>query len=146
MKATARVRWPAAARLKSPAEFEAVAAAGRDEGFRAARRWLALSSRWRAAESGGVRFGLTVGKRNARRAVDRTTVKRILREACRHARAELEAAAAARAVDVVLRLKSPLPQRDALSLAQLKRALRAEADALLADLTRRLAQSLRLSE
>lgn len=73
-------------------------------------------------------------------------VKRILREACRHARAELEAAAAARAVDVVLRLKSPLPQRDALSLAQLKRALRAEADALLADLTRRLARSPRLSE
>ncbi|MEW5879502.1 MAG: ribonuclease P protein component [Pseudomonadota bacterium] len=122
-----------------------MAAAGRDEGFRAARRWLALSSRWRPADSGGVRFGLTVGKRNARRAVDRATVKRILREACRHARAELEAASAGHTVDVVLRLKSPLPERDALSLAQLKRSLRAEADALLADLARRIAQLPKLS-
>lgn len=92
-----------------------------------------------------MRFGLTVGKRNARRAVDRATVKRILREACRHARAELEAASAGRAVDIVLRLKSPLPERDALSLAQLKRSLRAEADALLADLARRIAQLPKLS-
>jgi ribonuclease P protein component len=131
---------PASSRLKAPAQFEAVAAAGRDEGFRAARRWLALSSRWQAAASGGVRFGSTVGKRNARRAVDRAMVKRILREACRHARAELEEASAGRAVDVVLRLKSPLPERDALPRAQLKRALRAEADALLAELKRRVAQ------
>lgn len=82
-----------------------------------------------------------MGKRNARRAVDRATVKRILREACRHARGELEAASAGRAVDIVLRLKSPLPQRDALPRRQLKRALRAEADALLAELKRRIAQS-----
>lgn len=116
-----------------------MAAAGRDEGFRAARRWLALSSRWQAGRS-GVRFGFTVGKRNARRAVDRATVKRILREACRHARAELEAASAGRVLDVVLRLKSPLPERDALPHAELKRALRAEADALLAELKRRVAQ------
>lgn len=117
-----------------------MAAAGRDDGFRAARRWLAISTRWRVADSAGVRFGLTVGKRNARRAVDRSTVKRILREACRHARADLEAVSGGRAVDVVLRLKSPLPQRDALPLAKLKRALRAEADALLAALANRLAQ------
>ncbi len=81
-----------------------------------------------------------MGKRNARRAVDRTTVKRILREACRHARVELEAVATGRAVDVVLRLKSPLPGRDALPRAELKRALRAEADALLAELKLRLAR------
>jgi ribonuclease P protein component len=117
-----------------------VAAAGRGEGFRAARRWLALSSRWRAAASGSVRFGFTVGKRNARRAVDRAMVKRILREACRHARAELGTVARGRAIDVVLRLKSPLPERDALARARLKRALRAEADALLAELKRSVAQ------
>jgi len=67
-------------------------------------------------------------------------VKRILREACRHARAELQEASAGRTVDVVLRLKSPLPERDALPRAQLKRALRAEADALLAELKRRVAK------
>jgi hypothetical protein len=67
-------------------------------------------------------------------------VKRILREACRHARAELGTVARGRTIDVVLRLKSPLPERDALPLAQLKRALRAEADALLAELKRSVAQ------
>ncbi len=67
-------------------------------------------------------------------------VKRILREACRHARVELETVARGRAIDVVLRLKSPLPERDALPRAQLKRALRADADALLAELTRSVAQ------
>ncbi|GAB4467341.1 MAG: hypothetical protein OHK0044_08090 [Burkholderiaceae bacterium] len=123
-----------------------MAAAGRDEGFRAARHWLALSSRWRAAGAGGIRFGLTVGKRNARRAVDRATVKRVLREACRHARIELEAVADGRAIDVVLRLKASVPQREALPRAELKRALRAEADALLADLKRRVAQLPRPTE
>lgn len=66
-------------------------------------------------------------------------VKRILREACRHARGTLAASAPGLAVDVVLRLKSPLPERDALARAQLKRQLRAEADALLAALQRHLA-------
>ena len=67
-------------------------------------------------------------------------VKRILREACRHARAELGTVARGRAIDVVLRLKSPLPERDTLARARLKRALRAEADALLAELKRSVAQ------
>lgn len=117
-----------------------MAAGGRDRGFRAARRWLALASRWQQAAAGSIRFGFTVGKRNARRAVDRTTVKRILREACRHARADLAAAARGRAIDVVLRLKSPLPDRAAVPRAELKRALRGEADALLAQLKAHIAQ------
>ncbi|MCU0952439.1 MAG: ribonuclease P protein component [Burkholderiaceae bacterium] len=80
------------------------------------------------------RFGLTVGKRNARRAVDRALVKRVLRESARHAAASLDASAAPRRVDVVMRLKAPLPAREAITRIELKRALRQEADSLLAQL------------
>lgn len=84
------------------------------------------------------RFGITVGRRHARRAVDRATVRRVLREAARHAAEDLSAAAGARAVDTVLRLKAPLPAAQQMSRVQVKRALRAEADALLAELLRHL--------
>ena len=84
------------------------------------------------------RFGVTVGKRNARRAVERALVKRVLREAARHAAAALDAAAGTRSVDVVLRLKAPCPPKTTLAPPLFKRALRAEADALLAQLARAL--------
>jgi RNase P protein component len=82
-----------------------------------------------------VRFGITVGKRNARRAVERSLIKRVLRESARNAATELDAAAGARWVDIVLRLKAPCPPAATLPRPQLKRALRSEADALLAQLT-----------
>jgi RNase P protein component len=85
-----------------------------------------------------VRFGVTVGKRNARRAVDRARVKRVLREAARLASAALDRAAGARRVAVVLRLRAPLPAAERGSLPALKRQLRAEADALLEQLARHL--------
>jgi len=81
-----------------------------------------------------VRFGVTVGKRHARRAVERSLVKRVLRESARHAAADLESAAGDRRVDVVLRLKAPCPPAAELTPPRLRRALRAEADALLAQL------------
>jgi RNase P protein component len=86
-----------------------------------------------------VRFGLTVGKRLARRAVDRVLVKRILREAARHSAPQL-AARAQRDLDVVLRLKAPLPERATITRTQLKRALREDADAVLRRLSDRLAE------
>ncbi len=79
----------------------------------------------------GVRFGFTVPKRLARRAVQRALVKRVLREAARHAATTLEARSPAGGLDVVLRLKAALPAASALPLAQLKRQLREEADSLL---------------
>jgi ribonuclease P protein component len=85
-----------------------------------------------------VRFGLTVGKKMARRSVDRVLVKRILREAARHKSPEIEAAASGR-FDVVLRLKAPLPARESITRTALKRALRADADTLLNRFRERLA-------
>ncbi len=89
---------------------------------------------------GVVRVGVTAGKRQARRAVERSLVKRVLREAARHALATLDAAAGERRVDLVLRLKAPVPSADLMSRARFKRELRAEADALLAQLAGALRQ------
>lgn len=85
-----------------------------------------------------VRFGLTVGKRLARRSVDRVLIKRILRESARHSAPEL-ASVAPGDLDVLLRLKAPLPARESTPRGQLKRALRDDADAVLRRLIERLA-------
>jgi RNase P protein component len=91
-----------------------------------------MSAAWTRSEVPAVRFGFTVGKRNARRAVERALVKRILREASRHAADDLERRCAARGVrlDVAFRLKAPLADAAA-NMARLRRELRSEADTLL---------------
>jgi ribonuclease P protein component len=135
--ASHRRAFGAARRLKSPREFAAVLAAGRAHSFRAARACLAMTAAWARSEAPAVRFGFTVGKRNARRAVDRALVKRILREASRHAADDLERRCAVLGVklDVAFRLKTPLAA-EAASPTQWRRALRTEADSLLEGLAR----------
>jgi ribonuclease P protein component len=131
--------------LLRPSEFATVLAAPRSQGLRAARHWLSMTAAWFPSEQPAVRFGTTVGKRNARRAVDRNLVKRVLREAARRAAPQLEAACTQRGLrlDVSFRLKS---SRDGVgegpraSLTVWRRALRNEADALLDRLARHLAQ------
>jgi ribonuclease P protein component len=93
--------------------------------------------------AGGLRFGLTVARRQARRAVQRVMVKRVLREAVRNAAPTVRPLAGDRRVDLVLRLRSPLPKPSQMSWSQLKRALRSEADALLAQLVRHLQGGIR---
>jgi ribonuclease P protein component len=127
-------------RLKTSADFAAVLAAPRTQSIRAARRFLSVNAAWTVpgippSNACRVRFGVTVGKRNARRAVDRTLIKRIVREACRHRAGEFERCAAeARAgIDVTLRLKSSLTDENgrALTVTQWRRQVRVECDALL---------------
>jgi ribonuclease P protein component len=89
-------------------------------------------------ERSRLRFGLTVARRQARRAVQRVMVKRVLREAVRDAAAELRPLTRDRSVDLVLRLRSPLPGASQMSWTHLKRSLRSEADALIAQLVRHL--------
>ena len=104
-----------------------------------------MTAAWNATDDARrARLGITVGKRMARRSIDRALVKRIVREAFRHAAATLDRAAVRGgvAVDVSVRLKAPLgepgsPSRPA--LAALRRALRGEADRLLEALNGRLA-------
>ena len=101
---------------------------------------LSLSATWTdaaaaASATGPVRFGVTVGKRNARRSVDRALIRRIVREACRHQAVAFETRAAQEAIriDVVLRLKAPLTNSAgrALAMTQWRRQVRIEANALL---------------
>jgi len=149
-----------AVRLRTPGEF--AAATGERASWRAARRWLgasalvadpvrcaqtsetqdavndSVSREHRQLACTGVRFGFTVGRRQARKAVQRVMVKRVLREAARNAADDLNELARGRGIDVVLRLRTALPGRSEMGLASLKATLRSEADSLLAQLTRHL--------
>ena len=75
--------------------------------------------------------------------MQRAMVKRQLREAARNAAEALRPLAQGRSVDLVLRLRSPLPARSEMNLSELKRSLRMEADSLLAQLARHLREPLR---
>jgi ribonuclease P protein component len=137
-------RFGRARRLRRPSEFTAVLAAPRSAGLRAARHWLSMTAAWFPSEQAAVRFGATVGKRNARRAVDRNLVKRVLREAARRAAPSLEAACAQRGLrlDVSFRLKTSrdrTAEGPRASTAAWRHLLREEADALLDRLVRHLA-------
>lgn len=133
--ATGGGRFGPSRRLRRPAEFAAVLAAPRAQSLRAARHWLSMTAAWSASETPAVRFGITVGKRNARRAVDRAVVKRILREASRHAASALDVICASRGLrlDVAFRLKASRdrPAEGQPALVAWRQALRAEADFLL---------------
>jgi ribonuclease P protein component len=143
-----RCRYPAARRLRDSTTFTALLRPATGDGgrfWRAGRRWLSLTARLRPTPSSSApscrsRYGVTVGKRNAARAIDRSLVKRVLREAARRAAVAIDAGAAAAALqlDVVLRLKAPMPATDALERSRFRRELRAEADALLGQLARHL--------
>lgn len=138
--------FPARRRLRRPDEFAAVLAARGPASLRLARRWfavsvLAVSHSVSGPDLEAVRFGFTVGKRNARRAVERNLVKRVLRESARRAAAQFATLAQERGLGlaVSLRLKAPLvPKGDAIPRGELRRALRADCDALLTDLARHL--------
>jgi ribonuclease P protein component len=143
-RSTRARRYGPSRRLQRPSEFAAVLAAPRAQSLRAARHWLSMTAAWSPSPQPAVRFGVTVGKRNAHRAVDRAVVKRTLREAGRHAAPALECACARQGLrlDVAFRLKAARDRAAAgqPSLIAWRRALRAEADALLDRLGRHLAQ------
>jgi len=158
--------WGKGQRLLRAPEFAALAGPGTS--WRATRQWIALSvhlpdqvnadaasksgpqpvvgqgpnrfSPDRVAGRANVRFGITVSKRQARRAVARNMVKRILRESARHAAGQLCTAVAGGRAEVLLRLKSPLPDDSAASWSTLKGQLRREADSLMEQLRERLRQ------
>ncbi|MGZ9076408.1 MAG: ribonuclease P protein component [Burkholderiaceae bacterium] len=146
-----RYGFASARRLKTPAEFAAVLRAPREQSIRAARQLLSINAAWVAAAmssppASSVRFGVTVGKRNARRSVDRALIKRIVREACRHQAAAFEAQAdrASARIDVAVRLKAPLVDKDGevLAMRAWRRQLRAEADDLLHDVLSQMVRRL----
>lgn len=113
----------------------------RNQSLRAARHWLSMTAAWSCSDAAAVRFGITVGKRNARRAVDRALVKRIVREASRHAAPALEDQCRHRGLrlDVAFRLKARREPGEP-SVSVWRQALRVEADGLLERLHRHVEQ------
>jgi ribonuclease P protein component len=87
-----------------------------------------------------VRFGITVSKRQARRAVARNMVKRVVRESARRAAPLLCAAAGGASAEVLFRLKSPLPDASAATWSMIKGQVRREADSLMEQLRGQLLQ------
>jgi ribonuclease P protein component len=166
-----RLGWDKRQRLLRPSEFASFSSA--QPGWRAARRWIAMSAQWfsddnrsvaeaapahdAAAGTNSIRFGITVSRRQARRAVARNLVRRIVREAARCAAPRLEAALGGAGqgprsaaggsgrhpirVDVLVRLRSPLPAASVSSWSTMKADLRQEADALLEELRVQLARA-----
>jgi len=130
--------WDKRQRLLRAPEFAAFSQT--PPSVRAARRWIAMSALIHPAEiphadgaqpGAAVRFGFTISKRQARRAVARNAVRRVLREAARRAAPRLELAARPRQIDVLFRLKQPLPLAGQVSWASVKQQLRQEADSLI---------------
>ena len=124
-----RATFPAAARLLRPTEFAAGLA-----GKRVARgAYFVVTSVRPAPDADGTgpepiaRLGLIIAKRFARRATTRNALKRVLREAFRARRLDLEAA------DYVVRLHRRI---EPCSLAVLKSAARLEADSHFARVAR----------
>lgn len=138
-------------RLRSARDYAEILRTPAGRSFRSGRQLMAINGTWSTAagissNSGVVRFGVTVGKRNVKRAVDRILVKRILREAWRHLAAPLESCAirAGACIDVVLRVKSPLAAAGgtALTMAQWRLQVRMEADSLLQQMLSELSEKL----
>jgi ribonuclease P protein component len=120
--------FPRQLRLRRSADFARLAQDRSGPHF--TRSWLSLSARPRSADEALplLRIGFTASRRQAPRAVARNMVKRVLREAARHSAA---AAAAGSGMDVVLRLRSPLPGAGERGWGAVKRELRVQADWLL---------------
>jgi len=139
--------WRKHQRLLRATEFATVSNA--QAPWRASRRLIAMSASVQPCPSPAacdeglpapphVRFGFTVARNHARRAVARNTVKRVLREVARAAGEALHTTAPALRIDIVLRLKAPLPARMAVSWSGVKAQVRREAESLIAQLRREL--------
>ncbi len=98
---------------------------------------LVACDRQRPAAS-SVRFGITVARNQAQRAVARNTIKRVLREAARGSAQALHTAAPAVRIDIVLRLKAALPDKGTANWSSIKAQVRREAESLIAQLRREL--------
>ena len=137
-----RYRFGPERRLRSAADYAAILRVPNGSAIRAARQFLSVTAVRVSRDAGSVRFGVTVGRRNARRAVDRALIKRIVREACRQQASafERDAGAAGLGLDIALRLKSALidARGHPLAMTQWRRHLRAEANALLRDVLKQL--------
>lgn len=101
--------YPRSLRLIKSEDYGVLARTRNALSFGLAAQYFTLSAVWRHQHSQPLRFGVTVGKKQAPRSVDRQLVKRIIREGLRHEAKGLKAYCPEHCgIDVVVRLRAPL--------------------------------------
>ncbi len=107
-KSTRRKKFPKSSRILRPEDFGLVLRSP-TPGLRFRREDISLAARL-TKEPGRVRIGLTVGKHNVARAVDRVLVKRVMRENIRSALPCIKEECLSRKIglDVSLRIREKL--------------------------------------
>ena len=91
-------------------------------------------------QTGLVRFGFTVGKKNVRRSVDRALVKRVMRECARVILPQIRDVCVKQGLglDISLRYRTPLLVRGDITVAQAKDNVRRSTELAIAALVKRL--------
>lgn len=139
---TEKYKFPRSLRLIKTSDFGALVQAQGKDVLRASTAYFSATALPRPNAEGSLRIGITVGKKNAHRSVDRALVKRTLRETARKQAPYLIALLCDTGVglDVSLRLKMPLTavEGSQVGVKALKRALRQDAAKLLEKLTKRV--------
>ena len=130
-------RLPRAFRIISTEDFGVILRTRNEHSFRVHSACF-VAGCLENEQTGVVRIGVTVGKKNAPLSVDRAIVKRQLREIFRlHLPMLRQVLPDGVGLDVSLRLKVPLKGLSPKSRTDLKRRLRADADGLLNEVIRR---------
>lgn len=133
--------FPRSLRLIKTSDYGVLVHVRNEHSFRLATQHFSVNALSLPDFPGRLRVGITVGKRNAHRSVDRALVKRILREAARKQAPSLIASLreAGLGLDVSLRLRSPLAAvpGHAIGVRALKATLGEDAASLMALLDRR---------
>ena len=140
--AQAAFGFPRSLRLIKTSDYGVLVHVRNENTFRVASKYFSANALKFVEHPGRIRFGITVGKKNAHRSVDRALVKRILREAARQQAPDLVARLRELGVglDVSLRLRVPLstvPGRDQ-GVRALKISLGRDAELLVAQIIRRM--------
>ena len=108
----APLKFPRSLRIIKSADYGVLVHTRNENTFRLTSKYFSINAMKFPEEPGRLRFGITVGKRNAHRSVDRALVKRTLREAARKQAPNLAALLGEQGVglDVSLRLRVPLKE------------------------------------
>ena len=142
----APLKFPRSLRIIKSADYGVLVHTRNENTFRLTSKYFSINAMKFPEEPGRLRFGITVGKRNAHRSVDRALVKRTLREAARKQAPNLAALLGEQGVglDVSLRLRVPLKEIPGIDqgVNALKLSLRTDARSLMEALLKRLPKQL----
>lgn len=108
--ASASFKFPRSLRIIKSADYGVLVHTRNENTFRLTSKYFSVNAMKSTERVHTLRFGITVGKKNAHRSVDRALVKRILREAARKQAPALICLLNEKSLglDVSLRLRAPL--------------------------------------